>query len=79
MVEFSRELFIHCYVARDRATLVPARMRANGNFSDTNLEQLHSVSIIVTYKSDCCAKLFYCWCFSPLKYKWGRHSARYKG
>jgi len=30
---------------RHRTTIAPARMRANGNFSDAILEQLHSVSV----------------------------------
>jgi len=29
---------------RHRATIMPARMRANGNFSNASLERLHSVS-----------------------------------
>jgi len=31
-----------------RAMIVPAGMRANGNFSDARLEQLHSVSVSIT-------------------------------
>jgi len=34
------------YATGHRATIVPARIRANGNFSDASLERLHSVSMI---------------------------------
>ena len=30
---------------RNSATIMAAKMRANGNFSDANLERLHSLSI----------------------------------
>jgi len=37
---------------RHRATIVPARMRAYGNFSDARLERLHSVSTSCMRPSD---------------------------
>jgi len=36
-----------------------SRNETNGNFIDANLERLHSVSTIATYRSACFAKLFY--------------------
>jgi len=37
--------FIVTYLSRHRATIMPAKMPANGNFNDTGLEQFYSVRI----------------------------------
>jgi len=39
--------------------MVPARKRANGNFSDASLERLHSVRIIATRRPVCFTKFFW--------------------
>jgi len=53
---------------RHRATIVPARMKANENFNDAGVERLRSVSAIAICGSVCFAKLFLL-LVSPLNYK----------
>ena len=62
-VTYIMQQWIHCYITDvTRQCLVPARMRADGNFSDARLERLHAVSIIVCLAPVALLTWSYSWC-----------------